>query len=209
MIRLNITTDGSDAVRRELGILFQKMQPGGGLGKVLGRAAAGVLRDHFRRRNEVPNKLGGARTNFWSAVAAGVQNPVVEDRAIVMAVSHPAIAQKVHGGPIVPRTRKNLSIPVHAKAHGKSPRVFALLAWIPRKKEAPEDTTGYLVEGARKTISRGPRKGSTVVVPAAGGSLLYVLRRKVTQAPDPQALPAAEAFRGPLLAAGRIWLRKP
>ena len=207
MIRINLTTAGIPATQAELAAMVAKLKPGGGMASVLGRAAANVLKEHFRQRNTIPNRLGGARTNFWAGVAAGVQNPTTEGRSVVVEVSHPAIAQKVFGGTIVPRKVKNLAIPVSARSHGRSPRTFALLAWLPRKAGAHRDTTGYLVEGEKRTRTRGPRKGTEAVRPKPGGALLYVLRKQVDQAKDPLALPSASQFLAPMLKAGRMFLR--
>ena len=197
----------NDQATPELRRIIRQVEPGGPLGLVLGRALANVLKSHFRERNKTPNKLKGARTNFWSQVAAGVNNPVVVSRGVSVTVSHAAIAQKVFGGRIVPTKKKNLAIAVHADAHGKSPRVFANLAFIPSRKGGVNATTGYLVEGVAAVIARGPNKGQSTTRPKEGGKLLYVLRGFVDQAPDPKALPTDAAMGEAMVKAAGIHLK--
>ena len=206
MITLQI--DLTDKATPELRQLLADVKPGGGLGMVMGRALADTLKKHFRTRNATPNALGGKRTNFWSAVAAAVQNPVVADGEVRVAVSHPHIAQKVRGGRINPKKTKVLAIPVNAKAHGVSPRTFTDLAFIPARG-GPQVNVGYLVEGELHKILRGPRKGTEVVKPKPGGAMMYVLRGWVDQLPDPKALPDTAAMLDPVAKAARSFLSRP
>ena len=110
-----------DEITPDLRRLLREARADGALGRILGRAAANELRRHFRARNNTPNRLGGRRTNFWSRVAESVHSPRVSGSSIVVPINHPAIAQKVHGGTITPKKAKNLAIPIHPDAHGKSP----------------------------------------------------------------------------------------
>lgn len=187
MINISIAVD--DAATPALRELVVKMAPGSALYLVMGRALANTLKAHFRALNLKGNKLGGKRTNFWTAVGSAVQNPVVASNEVSVAISHPAIRQKVYGGRIMPTKKKNLAIPVNALSHGKSPRVFQNLSFIPALKNGPNITTGYLVEGVLGVAKRGKKKGQQIVKPLEGGKLLYVLRAWVDQEADPDALP--------------------
>lgn len=173
-----------DEITPDLRRILKNIQPGGALGKVLGRATANELKKHFRELNSKrPNKLGGKRSHFYNAVAASVQNPVSVSGGISVAISHPHIAQRLFGGTISPRKKKALAIPVHASAYGVYARIYpGTLAFIPLRKG---NTKGVLVEGEEKTT----RKGGKRIVPKPGGAIIYVLKGAVTQRPDPSVLP--------------------
>lgn len=176
-----------DEVTPHLRKLLKEAATNSPLSRVLGRAAANELKKHFRARNaSSANKLGGKRTNFWSRVAESVQSPLARPGAIVIPVNHPAIAQKVFGGTITAKRAKNLAIPISAKAHGKSPRVFPLLQ--------------FAMTGAGVKL---------LGIKGSGGAMewLYVLKKSVTQSKDPQALPKASAMDAAMTRAGDIYLR--
>ena len=183
-IRLTIT----DHATPELQELMAKLRPGTGLRKVMGRALANSLKAHFRARNaDSPNKLGGKRTNFWSRVAQGVQNPVVESTGVSVTVSHEAIRQKYQGGTITAKPGKALAIPVHPSAHGKSPRVFNNLT--------------LMILGPKKTAvlakkERGKGRFTT----------FYVLKKSVTQSKDPRTLPEERTMIDAITRAARDFL---
>lgn len=205
---IGITIDVTDTATPALRQIIGDVKPGGGLGTVMGRALANTLKKHFRARNVVPNKLGGKRTNFWSAVASSVQNPVVGTAEVSVAISNPAMGQKVFGGRIKPTKKKALAIPVNAKAYGNSPRIFKDLAFIPARG-GPQVNIGYLVEGEIGKILRGKRKGQDTVRPKKGGVMMYVLRAWVDQKADPRALPAKETMIEDVTKAAQIFLNRP
>ncbi|MEO5915569.1 MAG: hypothetical protein ABIS50_15150 [Luteolibacter sp.] len=183
MITLTLT---KDEITPDLRKLLKEAESDSPLGSVLGRAAANTLKKHFRQRNTVPNKLGGARTNFWSRIAESVQAPRQEPGRIIVPVSHPAIAQKVFGGTITPKKAKNIAIPIDPRAHGKSPRVFPLLEFAVMKS------------GAKLLGLKNGRGGM---------DWLYVLVKSVKQDADPNALPKPETMAESLTKAGEIYLR--
>lgn len=176
-----------DQVTPHLRKLLKESETNSPLGRVLGRAASNELKKHFRERNKIGNKLGGKRTNFWSRVAESVQSPVPKPGEIVIPVSHPDIAQKVFGGTIRPRTRKHLAIPISPKAHDKSPCVFSNLQFATTK-------AGVKLLGLKDGDG--------------GVEWLYVLKKKVTQSPDPKALPEDSKVVAAMTKAGDIYLRK-
>jgi hypothetical protein len=188
-LRIEITLE--DNATPEIREMLRRIRPGGGLGMAMGRGLGGVLKAHFRARNvDSPNRLGGKRTNFWSRVAQGVQQPVVDAGGVSVTVSHPAILQKFRGGTITAKPGKALAIPVHPAAHGKSPRVF--------------DNLSLLIVGPKKTAllarkERGKGRFTT----------FYVLKKQVTQAADPRTLPGEAAMLEGAAAAGRAFLNKP
>lgn len=175
----------SDTMTPHLRMLLRETSARGMAGTVLGRAVANELKKHFRGKNTKPNALGGSRTNFWSRVAEAVQNPKVAGDEIHVAISHPAISQKVYGGVIRPTKAKRLAIPIHASAHGRSPRVFGDLQMIPGKK------------------------GNIILARSDGAGLqaLYILVRSVNQEKDPTALPKDSAVVGAMNRAAEIMAR--
>jgi len=184
MISLRLS---KDEVTPHLRKLLKEAESNGPLARVLGRAGANSLRKHFRARNAAnPNKLGGKRTNFWSRVAESVHSPVYLPGKIVIPIAHPAIAQKVFGGTITPKKAKNLAIPIDAKAHGNSPRVFPLLHFAMTR-------SGVKLLGLKEN---------------GGMRWLYVLKSSVTQERDPLALPKDADIGAALEKAGDIHLRK-
>jgi hypothetical protein len=185
-IRLEISL--TDHATPELQALMAKIRPGGAVHKVMGRALANTLKTHFRARNtDSPNKLGGKRTNFWSRVAQGVQNPVVESTGVSVTVSHEAIRQKFQGGTITAKPGKALAIPVHPAAHGKSPRVFNNLT--------------LMILGVKKTaVLAKKEKGN------GRFTTFYILKKSVTQQKDPRTLPPESAMIDGITSAARDFL---
>ena len=172
-----------DSLSPDLRRLIREAESNGPLARVMGRAVANTLRKHFRERNRTPNALGGARTNFWSRVAESVQTPHQAGSKIVVAVSHPAIAQKVFGGTVRPSRWKNLAIPIHPSVHDIRARsIIEQLRYI--KKPT----------------------GVALFVRITDGTPLYVLKKSVTQAPDPKALPTDAAMEKAVTTAARIHL---
>lgn len=185
-----------DEVTPHLRKLLKQAETNGPLARVLGRAASNEIKKHFRARNSSsPNKLGGSRTNFWTAVGSSVQSPKPASGKILIPITHPAISQKVFGGTIRARKSKNLSIPIHAAAHGKSPRVFSNLVFAISRRG--NELLGQLV-------------GVKLLGQLVGGIMrwLYVLKPSITQRPDPNALPSDRTVGAAMEKAGDIFLRR-
>lgn len=136
--------------------------------RVAGTAAVQVYKSHFRALNaKHPNKLGGERTNFWSAVAQSTNLGKVTTTRAEIGIAHPAIAQKVYGGVITAKRSKYLTIPIDPLAHGKRAQ-----------------TIGFPL--ALRAMGGG--KG-LLLVRKSDGAPMFVLKRSVTQAPQKDALP--------------------
>ncbi|HMJ92341.1 MAG TPA: hypothetical protein VK530_21140 [Candidatus Acidoferrum sp.] len=136
---------------------------------IAARALANGLKSHFRAKNQTPNRLGGARSNYWLGVAQAVNAPQqTGPNSVAVAISHPSFNQKVYGGTIRAKAAKSLTIPIHPDAHGRRASVLerALGLKLFRVKDA--------------LAARG-----------ADGKLTfyYALKQSVTQKPDPSALP--------------------
>lgn len=154
---------------------------------VVGRRGGEELRAHFRSRVNEGNKLGGVRTNFWRGVADTVNDGRLQGSSRVrISVTHDAFAQKVFGGPIVPKNgKKFLTIPVDKEAYGVTVAVLqqrlGVTLFRPRKKGG----------GFSKVLAAAERGG--------GIKVYYALAERVNQKPDPDALPPRSAFNQAIL----------
>lgn len=181
MIQILINDRGT---LEQLGRMQEQLQNPEALLKVIGRRGANELKKHFRDRNQKGNKLGGRRTNFWRQIADSVNAPVTEGGSRVrISIAHPHFAQKVFGGPITPKRRQALTIPVAPEAHGRTVAVF-------------QQETGIQLFRLKKKGG-----GFTNLLAGAVGSsadkfkVYYVLVKSVAQDPDPDALPERNKFR--------------
>lgn len=164
-------------------------------------AARKVLQEHFRMRQQTPNKLGGRRTNFWQDVYRSTQIGEVNDQYGVVVIGDVRFAQKLYGGTIragkgvsskTGKLTKYLSIPARTEAYGLRPSQL-------------EDKLGvalYFVKGSR---------GGALVVKTGKksqlGMVMYWLTKQVTQAPDPQAMPSREKIEQAAIGAAESHLR--
>lgn len=140
------------------------------------RDVANLLKRHFRENQSLPVKHPGAKRNFWREVLHGVQTPIELNggKAAVISVNHPAIRQKVYGGKIVAKRVPALTIPVSAEAY-EAGRVSTF-----------EHETGlhlFLLGGSPTSGALAARN------PDGSISVHFILRKSVTQAPEPRAMP--------------------
>lgn len=153
--------------------------------KVLGRRGGNELRSWFTKRNAEPNKMNAPKRNFWSMVAGSVNAGRIEVGRVRISVANPYFAQKVFGGPIIPKNAKNLTIPVDPLSRGRTVSVF-------------EYETGIKLFLLKK-------KGGGLTKLLAGLSaskslkVFYVLSKGVDQDPDPYALPPRAQFRAAIV----------
>jgi len=173
---------------RRLPILLAKLQRPAALLAVLGRDANNQLKTHFRHKDRTePNKLGGNRQHFWRAVTDSVHAPRVSAKGdtVLIAITHPAIAQKVFGGLIRPKRVKYLTIPVSPEAYGRTARTF-------EAEEGVKLVALRVGKGAGRTLVLASLRGGGIQVE-------YLLRSSVKQAPDADALPDIGAMSAALL----------
>lgn len=66
--------------------------------KIAGMAMRNALISHFRAKNATPNRLGGARTNFWvgRGERLGARRSATGGK-VVVSIRHPHIATHVYG----------------------------------------------------------------------------------------------------------------
>lgn len=150
--------------------------------KIAGMAMRNALISHFRGKNAAPNRLGGARTNFWLAVANACSAPVTAGGKVVVSIRHPHVATHVYGATITPKKARMLAIPVAPEGHGKSPRTISGLRCV--------------YDGRRP------------VALALDGKTIYVLKRSQRIPRDPNALPPDDKVSGAVGRAVSIWLAR-
>ncbi|MBC2592695.1 hypothetical protein H5P28_00315 [Ruficoccus amylovorans] len=158
--------------------------------RVMGRAIANLIRRHLRKLDrERPNQLGGQRTHFYANAAAAVQNPRLHgSTGVAVGINHVGIAQRFHGGVIVPKFADWLSIPARTEAYGTRAREHANLAFI-------------LIR-ARTTAKGDP----LAMLQEPGGGVLFWLVKRVVQQPDPSVLPTEDGLLGAALEAGEEYV---
>jgi hypothetical protein len=191
-VSLGLSIDLRDTARPALNRLQGALRPEQ-LNPVIGRAVVNVYRGHLLRINrERPNQLGGKRTNFYAQAGRGT-NFTVDPDGITVSIASVGIAQRFYGGVIRPKASKFLTIAVHPAAHGKRARemdlevVFgeagrpiALATKSTRAVQLTQNKRGQLV---RKMIGRR-------------GEIMFLLKKSVTQNPDPTVLPRTDEVAG-------------
>lgn len=168
------------------------------------------------KNNSEPNRMAGKRTNFWSDVARSVTMPLTNfATSVSVFVTHPAFAQKVRGGVIVPKLKKWLTLPANPLAYGKPAASFKL-----KFDMAQDPDRGWrwrpalvLAESMPKTKrwksqKRVDGKTKTVNVRAQYdyGRVMYWLVKRVNQRPWPGSLPPDELLEKAASSGYRQWL---
>lgn len=150
--------------------------------KIAGMAMRNALISHFRAKNATPNRLGGARTNFWLSVANACSAPIATGGKVVVSIRHPHVATHVYGATITPKKARMLAIPVAPEGHGKSPRAISGLRCV--------------FDGRRP------------VALALEGKTIYILKKSQRIPKDPDALPPDDKMRSAVGRAVGIWINR-
>lgn len=172
-VKLTADFDGSLAIA-ELQRISNLLKRPQAMWKEAGRAVANQIRKHLTEQNAKPNKLGGARTNFYDEVRQATGNPELEGDGVSITIADPRFALQVYGGDVVAKEKAALTIPLHALAHGRRVSVF-------------EDTTGIdLFRPKGKNVLMGMHEGEV--------KAFYALVKRVTVRKNPNALPTQDAM---------------
>lgn len=149
------------------------------------RKGATLLRQHYRRMEATaPNKLGGKRTHWWRQVGESVSNPILTSpSAAQISITQPGAALRLRGGPVRPRERAALAIPIHRESYG---------IWARDWKQQHPDRPLFRIRGARGVYLAAKFPGSARL------QILYVLRGVVQIPPDPRVLPDSQEFHASL-----------
>lgn len=181
MITINTSTHGTaPAVVRAIAGAVQpeKIKP------VIGAAVVKSFQVHlFAANRSKPNALGGARKNFYRRAANATAYTVLPD-GVQISVNERGIRQRVVGGTIRPKTKKFLTIPVVAEAHGKRASEFPDLVVI-------FDRNGRPVGLGRREAGDAVVQRAGRVTGASGVRMIFRLAKSATQQPDPSVVPGA------------------
>lgn len=191
MITIGINDSGAVA---QLDALAARLKRPQALSLILGREAVNQLRRHFQEKDrKEPNQLGGRRQHFWRSVAQSVQAPrsSSDGQSVTVAVSHPAIAQKVFGGVIRAKRSRYLTIPVQKESYGRTAETFEREMGVKLFFFRPKD-------GRQAFLVRG--------LPNEKIRIEYVLKPSVNQKADPDALPNTAALLNALLVRARTYV---
>jgi hypothetical protein len=177
------------------------------LNAIAGRSAHQVYRGHLFALNRArPNRLGGRRTNFYSAAARGTNWRDAGDH-VVVSIASVGIRQRYFGGTIKPKTKKFLAIPARTEAYGKTPREFSDLVFVQFKSGS-----AALIRSHGDAPLRIDSAGNVSGGGHDLGEVMFWLVTSVTQRPDPSVLPpmddVAKAINRDVLDyAHRLWSR--
>jgi hypothetical protein len=176
------------------------------LNAAVGKRGETELREHFRERNQEPNKKGWPSQDFWNRIRKSTALTSVDDTGATIVIADPAFAGKTRDHTIKPVEGKYLTIPAIAEAAGRSARTFQnlepLIRWMNGKRRAVA-----LVE-RRATLLRDRKDGTATEKKGelVGGRVFYWLVESVRQKKDPRALPAKDKMETALRDEARIYV---
>lgn len=185
-VQIDITKDTATpmlARAREF-ILPSRLNP------IVGRSAVNVYRKHLFGLNKTrPNKLGGARTNYYATAARQTNFKVISDDAVLISIPQIGIGQRYYGGVIKPRVAKFLTIAANPAAYGHRASEFDLEIVFGHDGQP----IALATKSTRATQVTQNKRGKTVTKQIGRhGEIMFLLRRSVNQKPDPTILPYDE-----------------
>lgn len=173
-----------------------------GLGpkRAIGRGVAELFRRHLFAYNQShPNKLGGSRTNFYTAAGRATSHEVTPT-GILISIAKLGIRQRLLGGTITPRQKKFLTIPAVPEAHGKRAGEFSNLKFA--YAETPSGAMAPALVVKENTTGLRPRGGAK----SPPGRAIFWLSKRVYQQPDPGVLPDVAEIRRAADTSWREWV---
>lgn len=202
---MSATLTISGPVARLLSQVHAGLQPGA-LNQRVGGVAQRLTQRHLRAVNATrPNRLGGQRTNFYGKAAQATFFTVTPE-GVVITISKIGMRQRFSGGVITPVNAKFITIPAVAEAHGKRAREFSDLVFtiIPGKGPAlvRAISTPIKIGRVKKDGTRSVKQAGV----STGGDVVYWLRRRVTQRPDPTVIPNAADFNAEIATSLNQWM---
>jgi hypothetical protein len=175
----------------------------GGYKQDIGGRVQRQIQDHLRGlESSRPNRLGGRRTHFW-AKAAQATFFEVQDDGVVVSINQQGMRQRFEGGTLKPVHKKWLTIPIRAEAHGRRAGEFNDLRFVQLSRG-----TAMLVQADQTQVRFRKRKGGIRVQKGeeVGGLALFLLKKSVTQRPDPSVLPTEQQILDESRLATRLWI---
>jgi hypothetical protein len=186
MIRYNIT----DHATPDLRALLRRIPPSRPFMASLGKRLETLLRDHFRRKDKVPNKRGWRKSHFWGRrIRNATTLTEVTERAATVTIADPAFAAQLHGTVIRPKEARALAIPLIEEAYGIQP-------------------SSGLIEGLFIIRPKGEEHAFLARDHATqeGLEYVYLLTKRATIPADPTALPPEQLVNQSLLDQATRWL---
>ena len=175
----------------------------------LHRAMAVAVEESVRAHLIARSAAKSPRTGFYGKASRSVESHATADAGTVT-IPHRGMALRYYGGRVVPVEMKNLALPTaNVPIRGDErmrPGEMKNLAYIPCRRHGVNATTGYLVEGVEKTMTKGKHKGKVRLVPKPDGKLMYILRGFTDHAADPTELPPHPAMLAAAASAGGDYL---
>lgn len=141
-----------------------------------GRAAANLIREHFRQRNlSIKRPEGRKSSNYWGNAAEAISSDA-DSQAAYVHIRHPGIALHYYGGTVYPRNADNLCIPLRNELYG---------VWPSEAFQSGEDKTFKWTN--KKT-------GKAFIATSEDGKLTlhYLLLKSTEHTPDRSVLPAEQ-----------------
>lgn len=185
MISLRLT---NDTVTPALDQLRAQAKNPRGIMAAASRAVANLFKSHLRQLDRTrPNKLGGKRTHMWNEFARSVNVSSLTDTSATVSISDPRAAQKHKGGVITAKRAKFLTIPVAPEAHGRTARTLASELGIKLFVLGTGDRAVLAGQAASfgGGVQKPGRKRTEGKAQPQGFKVYYLLKRSVTQPPDP------------------------
>lgn len=159
----------SAPARKVLQGLADKVHDRRGFLTALGITAETELQEHFRKRNQEPNRKGWPKQNFWARIRRSTAFAGATNSKATVVIADPAFAMKVYGGTIRPKEKRYLSIPMRAEAYGVRPG-SGLIEGL------------FALRSGSGKLFLARREGQAL-------RLYYRLVKKVDMDADPRALP--------------------
>jgi hypothetical protein len=196
MITATVTTTGDAEARSFLVKITGTIENPRGLNAALAERLTDELRDHFAKKNAEPNKWSAPKTNFWNEVASSTKTKEVTDAGATVQVAEQRFNIHLFGGTIFPKIARSLTIPVIKEARGESVASYRIKTG---KRLFSIRGRDMLFERADDGVaSRVRRRNGTSksvgLISRTGVRAVFALRKSVTIAKDPDALPNDEAL---------------
>jgi len=204
-----------DSVKQITVELHGKVSNLQGLNKALASRLSDELIEHFREKNKTPNKLGGARTNFWNQLAEATSVAAVNEKGATVTVADHRFRIHVTSGTIKPGPgKKALTIPLIPEARGlmaaSYAQKFGRTLFTIRGRHALFERTDRGTESVIGKTNVSARRGKrTLTLPLSARSTIrpvYALAAQAKIPADPTALPTAEKIQTALLEEAADWL---
>ena len=196
MLRLQVNLQDAGA-RAGIAAIIRACENRAELNRAMGERVEDATRTHLQELSA----RRSPHTGFYGKAAQSVELSSDADAAEIR-IPHPGMALRFYGGTVTGgssissftgRPTKSQALPTEnvpvRNGRRLAPREAGILAFIPTRR-GNIHTSGVLVEGVMKDVTRGPRKGQKRAVPKPGGKVMFILRRLTRHKADPTVIPS-------------------